>query len=72
MVLPFSAIYVTHVPCTDCARAIIQVGIVRVVTDAACMEGGFAERWSEAAETTREMLAEADIPIDLVEVTDEA
>ena len=66
-----STIYVTHVPCTDCARAIIQVGIVRVVTDTSCMEGGFAERWSEAAETTREMLAEADISIDLIEVTDE-
>ena len=63
-----STIYVTHVPCIDCARAIIQVGITRVVTDASCMEGGFAERWSEAAETTREMLAEANVPIDLVEV----
>lgn len=66
-----STIYVTHVPCTDCARAIIQVGITRVVTDIASMEGGFAERWSEAAETTREMLAEAGIPVDLVEVTEE-
>jgi hypothetical protein len=35
------------------------------------MEGGFAERWSEAAETTREMLAEANVPIDLVEVKQE-
>ncbi len=64
-----STIYVTHVPCTDCARAIIQVGITRVVADASCMEGGFAERWSDAAETTREMLTEADVPIDLIEVT---
>ena len=66
-----STIYVTHVPCADCARAIIQVGITRVVTDASCMEGGFSERWSEAAETTREMLAEANIPIDLVSVKQE-
>ena len=63
-----STMYVTHVPCADCARAIIQVGITRVVTIASCMEGGFLERWSEAAEVTREMLAEANIPIDLVEV----
>jgi dCMP deaminase len=63
-----STIYVTHVPCADCARAIIQVGITRVVTDASCMEGGFAERWSDAAEITREMLAEANVPIELVEV----
>lgn len=27
-------IYVTHMPCTDCAPAIIQVGIKRVVVDA--------------------------------------
>lgn len=66
-----STIYVTHVPCTDCARAIIQVGITRVVTDVASMEGGFAERWSEAAQTTRTMLDEAGIPIDLIEVTPE-
>lgn len=64
-------IYVTHVPCADCARAIIQVGIVRVVSDISTMEGGFADRWSDAAATTREMLAEANIPIDLVEVTGE-
>ena len=63
-----STIYVTHVPCADCARAIIQVGITRVVTIASSMEGGFSERWSEAAEITREMLAEANIPIDLVEI----
>lgn len=66
-----STIYVTHVPCADCARAIIQVGITRVVADAACMKGTFSERWSEAAEITREMLAEANIPIDLVEVKPE-
>ena len=60
--------YVTHVPCADCARAIIQVGITRVVANASCMESDFGERWSEAAETTREMLAEAKIPIDLVKV----
>ena len=66
-----STIYVTHVPCADCARAIIQVGITRVVTDAASMEGSFSERWSEAAQITREMLAEANIPIELVEVKEE-
>ncbi len=63
-------IYVTHIPCADCARGIIQVGIARVVADANCMEGGFAERWSDAAQVTKEMLGEAGIPIDLVEVPD--
>ena len=42
-----------------------------MVADASCMEGGFAERWSKDAETTREMLAEASVPIDLVEVKQE-
>ncbi len=65
------AIYVTHVPCADCARAIIQVGIVRVVADANCMSGGFAERWSEAAQVTREMLGEAGVGLDLVEIVEE-
>lgn len=64
-------IYVTHVPCADCARAIIQVGIQRVVADASCMEGGFAERWSDAAQVTREMLSEANVALDLVDVVDE-
>jgi len=64
-------IYVTHVPCTDCARAIIQVGITRVVTDAASMQGDFAERWSEAAQVTREMLGEAGIDIELIELQEE-
>ena len=63
-----STMYVTHVPCADCARAIIQVGITRVVTIASCMEGDFSDRWSEAAEITREMLSEANIHLDLVEV----
>lgn len=66
-----STIYVTHIPCADCARAIIQVGITRVVSIAACMDGDFSKRWSEAAEITREMLAEANVPLDLVEVKQE-
>jgi len=61
-------IYVTHIPCADCARAIIQVGIQRVVADAASMQGDFAERWSEDAQITREMLGEAGIAIDLIAV----
>ena len=64
-------IYVTHIPCADCARAIIQVGITRVVADADCMEEGFAERWSDSAQVTREMLGEAGIDLDLVKVVEE-
>jgi len=71
MALKGGTIYVTHIPCADCARGIIQVGIERVVADANCMEGGFAERWTDAAQVTREMLGEAGVGLDLVEIKEE-
>ncbi|MBL6957474.1 MAG: dCMP deaminase family protein [Rhodospirillales bacterium] len=73
MTLKGGTIYVTHVPCADCARAIIQVGIVRVVADAASMEDGdFSVRWSDAAMITKEMLDEAGIALDLIHVPERA
>ncbi|MEE8393087.1 MAG: dCMP deaminase family protein [Rhodospirillales bacterium] len=72
MSLKGCTIYVTHVPCADCARAIIQVGIRRVVVDEGCLEdGGFAERWSDDMSVTREMLAEAGVGLDLVAAGEE-
>lgn len=63
--------FVTHVPCADCARAIVQVGIVRVVADRAGMlDSGFAERWSGDEKITKEMLEEAGITLDVVQVAD--
>ncbi len=64
-------IYVTHIPCTDCARAIVQVGIKRVVVDAASVEdAGFAERWGEDARITKDMFDEVGVDLSLVEVSD--
>jgi dCMP deaminase len=40
-----SAIIVTHFPCMDCARAIVQAGIVEVYCPRPSDE--FAERWKE-------------------------
>ncbi len=69
MALKGCTMYVTHVPCTDCARAIIQVGIVKVIADAASMEDpGFVERWNEDAKVTKEMFDEAGVKLALVEV----
>ncbi len=56
--------YVTHVPCADCARAIVQVGIREVVVDRACLEDqGFNDRWDEDSQVTREMLKEAGVTL---------
>jgi dCMP deaminase len=54
-------IYVPWVPCADCARAIIQVGIVTVVTDNISVP----ERWRESFEASLEMLEEAKVRIRL-------
>lgn len=62
--------YVTHVPCADCARAIVQVGIREVVVDRACLEDqGFNDRWDEDSQVTREMLKEAGVTLRMAEAT---
>jgi dCMP deaminase len=60
-------IYVTHIPCMDCTRAIVQVGIERVVVNAAFQDDpGFEERWGEDFRLCEEMLSEAGVNIDYV------
>jgi dCMP deaminase len=62
-------IYVTHTPCPDCTRAIVQVGIKRVVIDAASRDdSGFEERWGDDYRLTEEMLKEASVAIDFEDV----
>ncbi|MDH5749285.1 MAG: dCMP deaminase family protein [Rhodospirillales bacterium] len=69
MALKGCTMYVTHVPCADCARAIIQVGIEKVIADAASMKDpGFVDRWNEAAQITKIMFDEAGVKLTLVEV----
>ena len=64
--------YVTHVPCADCARAIVQVGIREVVVDRACLvEQGFNDRWDEESQVTREMLKEAGVALRMAEATED-
>lgn len=70
MALKGCEIYVTHMPCADCTRAIVQVGIKRVVVDADSLENAdFAGRWSDDDRITMGMLEEAGVALDLVPAT---
>ncbi|MCW9034858.1 MAG: dCMP deaminase family protein [Rhodospirillales bacterium] len=60
------SIYVTHFPCTDCTRAIIQVGMKKVIVDEASLGGDFGERWGEGRQISREMFNEAGVEIKIV------
>lgn len=48
-------------PCSNCAAAIIQVGIVRVVTFPTSEE--LAERWKDSIELAKQMLGEAGVQL---------
>jgi len=54
-------------PCADCARAIIQAGIVRVVQEP---PEGEAARWAESFARTKAMFEEAGIQYDQVALCD--
>lgn len=60
--------YVTHFPCVDCTRAIIQVGIKRVVVDKASMGGDFGLRWEDGRDVSKQMFEEAGVGISLVDM----
>jgi len=55
--------YVDGFPCADCARAIIQAGLRRVVCPAPA--GGYGERWKESIEHARTMFLEAGVEVDV-------
>ena len=72
MALGGCTMYVTHVPCADCTRAIVQVGIKKVVVDAGSLEdAGFSERWSKDNQVTKEMLEEAGVELSLAAIPPE-
>ena len=50
-------------PCTDCARAIIQSGITEVITTDYDLEN---ERWIEEFEKTRQMFRECGVKITII------
>lgn len=54
--------YVTHAPCCDCARAIIQSGIKTVVVDAACSDNqDFWQKWADQIAESERMCAESGV-----------
>lgn len=53
-------IYVTRFPCSDCARAIVQAGIVMLIVPEPDWND---HRWSEEYKVANEMLAEAGIEV---------
>lgn len=53
--------YVTLHPCAGCARAIIQSGIIRVVTPVLDIPDDVEERWREDFKAARQMFKEADV-----------
>lgn len=62
-----STIYVTSLPvkfgcCADCARAIIQSGIIRVVQEPLSE----CDRWKESTDASMQMFSEAGIILDYV------
>lgn len=54
-------LYCTHAPCTDCARAIIQAGIKKVVTHKVDLENAPKGTWRDKLEYSRQMFTEAGI-----------
>ena len=69
MALGGCIMYATHLPCVNCARAIIQVGISKVVVDEGShSDTGFAKRWGREEKITIEMLKEADVELALIQV----
>ncbi|MCC9622524.1 dCMP deaminase family protein [Thalassospira sp. MA62] len=60
------ALYVTHFPCCDCARAIIQAGISEVYVDQEKLTPDFLERWEQDMTISTEMFAEAGVSVRVI------
>lgn len=56
-----STIVVTHFPCMDCARAIVQAGLIRVVTFQPDLQ--FVQRWGEHMKRARQLFQECGVEL---------
>ncbi|MGD9639398.1 MAG: cytidine/deoxycytidylate deaminase family protein [Alphaproteobacteria bacterium] len=56
-------IYVTHLPCADCARAIIQSGIKTVVVDS---QNTLRKEWEEKNQVANIMFSESGVEVVLI------
>lgn len=66
-VLGGTTVVVTHPPCANCAKLLIQSGVIRVVCPQA--EGTFAERWATDMGYTRQMFKEVGVEFIEFDVT---
>jgi len=64
-----TTLYVTHFPCSGCARKIIQAGMVRVVIDKRSMSADFLSRWEEDMAISQAMFAEAGVEVTIFDET---
>lgn len=58
-----ATIYSTLCPCTDCCRAIIQTGIIEVITPT---PDNASEKWKESFKVSKEMFDEAGITVKFI------
>ena len=61
------ALYVTHFPCCDCARAIIQAGIAEVFVDKSKLTDDFLERWEQDMKISTEMFEESGVAVQVID-----
>ena len=61
-------IYVEVIPCMDCARAIVQAGIVRVVVDADRMRQYSSKRYDSEFKKVKVLFKEAGIKMEVISV----
>lgn len=60
-------LYTTLAPCAECAKAIIQAGVYRVVTwDPIGLDKRTFECWNSDIEITKSMFNEADVELDFL------
>lgn len=52
-----STLYINFPVCAECSKAIIQVGITRIV----CGHSGFSDRWKKSNELAESILTEAQV-----------
>jgi dCMP deaminase len=56
-------IYVPGMPCSDCARGIIQSGIAKVITIGYDPESEFGKRWAASVARSEQMFREAGVEV---------
>lgn len=58
------SLVVTHAPCMDCARAIVQAGIVKVIIPEPSIE--FFQRWEDHIARMTELFIECGVELEIV------